>query len=120
MKKVCLFLSSLFLLSSCSYTQMAGVATGGSLGAIFGSSIGGLMGGPRGSDVGSLVGLMAGVLWAQPQRQSDQRKPTTKERPAILLTELRSTTPKIFSTDTAIALLRIEKTPQSPVGLIWK
>ena len=60
MKKVCLFLSSLFLLSSCSYTQMAGVATGGSLGAIFGSSIGGLMGGPRGSDVGSLVGLMAG------------------------------------------------------------
>lgn len=60
MKKVWLCLSLLCLLSSCSYNQMAGVATGGSLGAIFGSSIGGLLGGPRGSDVGSLVGLMAG------------------------------------------------------------
>ena len=79
MKKVWLFVSFACLLSSCSYNQMAGVATGGSFGAIFGSSIGGLLGGPRGSDVGTLVGLVAGsTLGAAATADRSQKK--TEER----------------------------------------
>lgn len=55
-----LFLSSALLLSSCSYQQFGGVATGSSVGGMFGSSIGGLMGGPRGSDKGTLAGMVIG------------------------------------------------------------
>lgn len=46
--------------SSCSYNQFAGVATGSSLGGMLGSSIGGLMGGPRGADRGTLAGMIIG------------------------------------------------------------
>lgn len=55
-----LILSLSLLLSSCSYEQYGGVATGSALGGMFGSSIGGLMGGPRGSDRGTLAGMIIG------------------------------------------------------------
>lgn len=61
MHKPSLFLlSSLLLLSSCSYRQFGAVAAGSSLGGMFGSSIGGLTGGPRGSDKGTLAGMVIG------------------------------------------------------------
>lgn len=59
-KSVLFLLSSLLLLTSCSYRQFGAVATGSSLGGMFGSSIGGLMGGPRGSDKGTLAGMVIG------------------------------------------------------------
>ena len=58
-KAISIALSAL-LLTGCTSSQFAGVATGSSLGAMLGSSIGGILSGPRGSDVGTLIGMVAG------------------------------------------------------------
>ena len=60
MVSAAMLLSLAMGVSSCSYNQFAGVATGSSLGGMLGSSIGGLMGGPRGADKGPLAGMIIG------------------------------------------------------------
>ncbi len=61
MKTSLLCLCTAFLvLTGCSSSQFAGVATGSSLGGMFGSSVGGIFGGPRGHDLGGAIGMLAG------------------------------------------------------------
>ena len=64
MKKIALLaLCGTMLLTSCdSSRQMAGVATGASLGGMFGSAIGGIAGGWRGHDIGTVAGMAIGGL----------------------------------------------------------
>ena len=60
MKKILTLLLCAGLLSSCTFRQFDGVATGSTLGGLFGSTIGGILGGGEGYDRGALVGMVAG------------------------------------------------------------
>lgn len=76
-----LLLSAAVLLSSCSYSRFAGVATGSTMGGMLGSSIGGIMGGPLGSDKGTLAGMLiggtVGAVVTAPRDRSAERSPNT-------------------------------------------
>lgn len=62
------------VLSSCSFREYSGIATGSSLGGLFGSAIGGILGGPEGSDKGTIVGMVAGgVAGAVVANKSEQK-----------------------------------------------
>lgn len=60
MKKLSTLLLCAALLSSCTFRQYEGVATGSTLGGLFGSAIGGLLGGYDGYEKGTVIGMVAG------------------------------------------------------------
>lgn len=60
MKKLSTLLLCAALLSSCTFHQYEGVATGSTLGGLFGSAIGGLLGGYDGYEKGTVIGMVAG------------------------------------------------------------
>lgn len=60
MKKILTLLLCAGLLTSCSFRQFDGIATGSTLGGLFGSTIGGILGGGEGHDRGALIGMVAG------------------------------------------------------------
>lgn len=60
MKKLSTLLLCAALLTSCTFRQYEGVATGSTLGGLFGSAIGGLLGGYDGYEKGTVIGMVAG------------------------------------------------------------
>ena len=74
MKKSLTLLLCAAFLSSCTFRQYDGIATGSTLGGLFGSAIGGILGGPEGSDRGTIVGMVAGgVAGAVVANKSEQK-----------------------------------------------
>ncbi len=60
-KSILALLSTVFILSSCSYNQYNGLMTGASAGSLLGGSIGMLKGGARGHNRGTAIGILAGA-----------------------------------------------------------